>query len=86
MRGRHAALDFIEQQKSVVAIGKFTRFANERFRHREDTAFALNEFRQNAGRVVADHLLERANVVSRNESRARQQRLEVFTIFRLAGN
>ena len=81
-----AALDFIEDQQRIVAVGQFARLADVFDGHREDAALALDQFDDNARGAFVDNLLQRDLVVGRNKARAGEQRLKIAAIFLLAGD
>ena len=85
-RAADAALDLVENQQRIVAIGQLARLADVFHGHGEDAALALYPFDDNACGAFADNLFQRDFIVGWNEVRAGKQRLKIAAIFFLAGD
>ncbi len=85
-RAPDAALDLVEHQQRVVAIGQIPRRADVFVGQRIDPAFALHDLDHDARGVLADYLFQRADIVAMHKAGAGQHRLKIAAIFLLAGN
>src|ERR1022692_3004526 len=82
----YAALDLVEHQQGVVAVGQFARLPLVFGRNGIDAAFSLNQLQYHAGGGFAESRFQRCHIVGGHESDARQQRLEILAVFGLAGD
>ena len=60
---RHAALNLVEDQHQIILIGERAQAAHEFIAGRADTAFALDRFDEEAGRLVAHQRLGMFEIV-----------------------
>ena len=69
-----------------MTVGQLAGFADVRFGHRIDAAFALHQFENDARGAVAHHLFERGEVIARDEAHPGHQRLKIAPVTFLARN
>src|SRR5207249_1825520 len=81
-----AALDFIEDEQCVVLICQLASCSDVFIRQRMNSAFALHQLQYNSGSIVSDHLLQSTNIITNDEARAREHRLEIGPVLFLTGN
>ena len=79
------ALDFIHDQQGIMGITDAAGGLDICFIGRIYAALTLHDFHNEGGGLIRDGLLQGFDVVIGNMTKARDQRLEAFTIFFIVG-
>src|SRR5581483_3157447 len=80
-----AALDFVKDERCVMAIGGFAGRAKKLDGRRTYAALALDRFDHNGARFVGNSGVELLDVVAVHELNGAGQRVEILAVLRLAG-